>query len=329
MKYLLLLASLLVTALILDANRALLLPLALDEDIQLEMAAGTSLTGLVKTLKVNNLLRAKRDRYYLVIYAKLRSEANSLQAGDYFVKKGTSPRQLFSVMVSGKVLQQSITFLEGWNYRQILNALHSHEGIAKTIEGDDPEVIAKLVGIEEGHPEGWFFPNTYQFANKTTDVEILKISYTAAKKILSEEWESRAPDLPYKSPYEALIMASIIEKETGLGSERPEIAGVFVRRLRRGMLLQTDPTVIYGIGKKFDGNIRRKDLRKDTAYNTYTRAGLPPTPIAAAGRAAINAALHPLDGDSLYFVSRGDGSHYFSSTLKEHNSAVRKYQLKK
>lgn len=328
MKYFLFLISIIATAFILDANRALLLPLAIDEDIRLEMAAGTTLTGLVKTLKANDLLRARRDRYYLVMYAKLRGKENSLQAGEYLVSRGMSARQLFSVMVAGKVRQLSITFLEGWNYRQILETLHAHAGVVQTIETDEPAELAELVGIENDHPEGWFFPNTYQFANKTTDLELLKIAYKATQDVLNEEWENRSEDLPYKSAYEALIMASIIEKETGLGSERPEISGVFVRRLQKGMLLQTDPTVIYGIGKSFDGNIRRKDLRTDTPYNTYTRAGLPPTPIAAAGRAAIHAALHPKDGDSLYFVSKGDGSHHFSTTLKEHNQAVKKYQLK-
>lgn len=328
MKYFLLLISLLITAFVLDANRALLMPLNASEDIRLEMAPGTSLSGLSKTLKANNLLRARRDRYYIVMFGLLRGEANNLQAGEYIVRKGTNARQLLAAMVSGKVRQLSITFLEGWNYRQILAALHAHEGVTHKISSDEPQAVAAAVGIDGDHPEGWFFPNTYQFATRTSDVEILKIAYAAMRKVLEEEWPKRAEGLPYQTPYEALIMASIIEKETGLGSERPEIAGVFVRRLQKGMLLQTDPTVIYGIGKHFDGNIRRRDLLTDTPYNTYMRAGLPPTPIAAAGRAAVLAALHPAEGDSLYFVSRGDGSHKFSSTLREHNAAVRKYQLK-
>ena len=328
-KYLLFFASIAATALIVDANRALLLPLNVEEDIRLDMASGTSLTGLVKTLKANDMLRARRDRYYLVLYAMLRGEENDLQAGEYVISKGMNARQLFTAMVAGKVRQVSVTLLEGWNYRQVLKALDEHEQIKNTITTDEPAEVAKAVGIDGDHPEGWFFPDTYRFVCGTTDVELLKLAYAATQKVLKEEWENREEGLPYASPYEALTMASIVEKETGLASERTEIAGVFVRRLNKGMLLQTDPTVIYGIGKNFDGNIRRKDLRTDTPYNTYTRAGLPPTPIAAAGREAIYAALHPAEGETLYFVSKGDGSHYFSKTLKEHNAAVRKYQLKK
>lgn len=328
-KYSFFLLALLATVLIVDANRALLLPLSLQEDVRLDMAQGTSLTGLVKTLKAHQLLRAKRDRYYLVLYAMVRGEANSLQAGEYIVTRGMSARDLFTAMVSGKVRQLSVTLLEGWNYHQILSALHSHPDIVRKLPSDEPEAVAAAVGIEGTHPEGWFFPDTYRFVSRTSDVELLRLAYQAMVRVLDQEWQNRADNLPYATSYEALIMASIVEKETGLASERGEIAGVFVRRLQRGMLLQTDPTVIYGIGKAFDGNIRRDDLRRDTPYNTYTRAGLPPTPIAAAGRESIHAALHPAEGESLYFVSRGDGSHQFSKSLDEHNQAVRKYQLKK
>lgn len=329
MKYLLFVIALVFTAVVLDANRALLMPLNTHEDLRLEMVPGTSLTGLIKTLKTHGLLRAKRDRYYLVAYGLIRGDADKLQAGEYIVTRGTSPRDLLKDMVKGKVRQLSVTFLEGWNYRQIIEELKKQEGISRLLESNDPAEIAAAAGIEGDHPEGWFFPDTYRFANKTSDIEILKLAYQAMRAALDEEWQNRAEGLPYQSPYEALIMASIIEKETGAPDERQEIAGVFVRRLQKGMLLQTDPTVIYGIGESFDGNIRRKDLTRDTPYNTYTRPGLPPTPIAAPGRASIHAALHPADGDSLYFVSRGDGSHKFSATLKEHNQAVREYQLKK
>lgn len=188
--------------------------------------------------------------------------------------------------------------------------------------------ILKSIGAEETHPEGLFFPDTYYFSNGMSDLEILKRAYHAMRTKLNEAWTQREPGLPYKSPYEALIMASIIEKETGRAEERKIIAGVFVNRLRIGMRLQTDPTVIYGMGERFDGNIRRKDLQEDTAYNTYTRSGLPPTPIAMPGMASIEAALHPAKTQALYFVGKGDGSHVFSNTLAEHNRAVAKYQLK-
>lgn len=328
MKYIYLTLSILFTALILDANRALLLPLNLEEEVLLDMASGTSLTGLVKTLKTHDLLRARRDRYYIVVFGLLRGDANRLHAGEYHLVPGTSAYQLLTSMISGRVRMESVTLVEGWNYRQFLAALHAKAGVTRKLESTEPEAVAAAVGIEGGHPEGWFFPDTYHYGNETSDVYILKLAYKAMRKALDEEWQNRAEGLPYNTPYEALIMASIIEKETAVSEERHEIAGVFVRRLQKGMLLQTDPTVIYGLGEGFDGNIRRSDLRTDTPYNTYTRAGLPPTPIAAAGRASINAALHPADGDSLYFVSRGDGSHVFSATLAEHNRAVRKYQLK-
>ncbi len=328
MKYLFFILAILFTALVLDVNRALLMPLHMDEDLRLEMAAGTSLSGLVKTLKANDLLRARRDRYYLVAYGLIRGEANKLQAGEYVVRQGTSPRELLAAMVMGKVRKLSVTFVEGWNYRQILQALHSHNGVKRQIQDYDPASVVAAVGIEAPHPEGWFFPDTYTFVNNSSDIEILKRAYQSMRTILEEEWPLRATELPYETPYEALIMASIVEKETGAPEERGEIAGVFVRRLQKGMLLQTDPTVIYGIGESFDGNIRRSDLQTDTPYNTYTRAGLPPTPIAAAGRAALQAALNPVEGETLYFVSRGDGTHVFSKTLEEHNRNVRKYQLK-
>ena len=209
----------------------------------------------------------------------------------------------------------------------MMDAIANNSNLTHTLKNLDPEEIMNALQIEGDNPEGQFFPDTYHFQSGTTDIEILKRSHNRLNKILQEEWQQRAENLPYNSPQEALVMASIIEKETGLASERPDIAGVFVRRLQKNMLLQTDPTVIYAMGENFNGNIQRKDLKIDSPYNTYVTPGLPPTPIALAGREAIYAALHPADGNTLFFVSRGDGSHHFSETLEQHNRAVAKYQL--
>ena len=219
--------------------------------------------------------------------------------------------------------------MEGWNFKQVLAAVSGHEALKHTLKGlTDGEIMARL-GHPGEHPEGRFYPDTYKFPRGTTDAAFLERAYQSMSRLLAEEWGKRDPDLPLKTPYEALILASIVEKETGVADERSEIAGVFVRRLRKGMKLQTDPTVIYGMGDNFKGNIRRRDLKQDTPYNTYVHTGLPPTPISMPGSAAIRAVLHPAPGKSLYFVARGDGSHYFSKSLAEHNRAVRKFQLKK
>ncbi len=239
-----------------------------------------------------------------------------------------SAAEFMDQILSGKVIQYSITIVEGWNIYQLLDVLKADPHIKQTLQGLSHKQIMQRIGYPEMHPEGRFYPDTYHFPKGLTDVEFLQRAYGAMQQKLAAEWEKRAVGLPYKTPYEALIMASIVEKETGLPSERQAIAGVFVRRLEKRMRLQTDPTVIYGLLPNFDGNIRRRDLRRDTPYNTYRRRGLPPTPIAMPGGDAIHAALHPADGDKLYFVSRGDGSHHFSATLEEHNRAVIKYQLK-
>jgi UPF0755 protein len=227
------------------------------------------------------------------------------------------------------VVQYPLTLVEGWTFRQVMEALQADERLEHLIEDPSAEAVMARLGRRGVHPEGRFFPDTYHFTRGSSDLDILKRAHAAMERVLAEEWEARADGLPIESPDEALILASIIEKETGLASERAEIAGVFVRRLRLGMRLQTDPTVIYGLGDDFDGNLRRADLRNDHPYNTYVHAGLPPTPIALPGREAIRAALNPADGETLYFVARGDGSHAFSVTLEEHNRAVRKYQLGK
>lgn len=264
---------------------------------------------------------------YLRLEARRSGLGARLKAGEYYLEDGLSIRQILDKFVRGEVLSYSITLVEGLTIAQYLEQLAAHPTLRSTLTDATPDTLLEQLELGEGHAEGRFLPETYRYTRATSDAELLRRAYRAMARILAEEWEGRAPDLPYESPYDALIMASIIEKETGQAAERPQIAGVFVRRLRRGMKLQTDPTVIYGMGDSFDGNLRRVDLERDTPYNTYTRKGLPPTPIASAGRAAIHAALHPADGNALYFVARGDGSHQFSATLEEHNRAVRKYQL--
>lgn len=263
---------------------------------------------------------------YLKLYGRLSQHANALKAGEYHIQAGTSLPQLLEQFVSGKVVQYSLTIVEGMTLQQLLEQLKQHRAIISTTE---TQTLAEQLGIPYNSAEGWFLPETYAFPANTQDLSFLKRAYHKMQTVLAEEWQQRADDLPYKTPYESLIMASIIEKETAAAEERAKIAGVFVRRLEKGMRLQTDPTVIYGMGAQFDGNLRRKDLRKDTPYNTYTRKGLPPTPICLPGKASIHAALHPEQGEELYFVATGkDGKHVFSKTLTEHNKAVRRYQLK-
>lgn len=267
------------------------------------------------------------DPLYLRWLAAFTGNAHAIKAGEYLLQPGTTPRRLLEQMVKGQVLQHSLTVVEGWTFTQLLDALQRQDAIDHTLTGAGPDEIMARLGHPGEHPEGRFMPDTYRFPRGTTDVAFLQRAYDAMRARIDEEWPRRDPDLPYRSAYEALIMASIIERETALPQERPEIAGVFVRRLAHHMRLQTDPTVIYGLGARFDGNLTRKDLASDSLYNTYMYAGLPPTPIALPGSASIRAALHPAAGDALFFVSRGDGSHVFSATLEAHNKAVRRYQI--
>jgi len=272
---------------------------------------------------------AWKSSLYWRLFARLDPRARRLQAGEYLIPAGTTPDGLLDILGSGKVLQHPVTLIEGWNFREMMQVLARHDTLVHELRGaDGTEVMARL-GRPGTHPEGRFLPDTYLFPRGASDVQVLARAMAAMDRELEKQWPQREEDLPLASPEDALILASIVEKETGLASERPRIAGVFIRRLRIGMKLQTDPTVIYGMGERFDGNLRRVDLREDTPYNTYVHKGLPPTPIAMPGREALHAVLHPAEGDSLYFVSRGDGSHHFSATLAEHNRAVRKYQLKR
>ena len=263
-----------------------------------------------------------------VLLARLLGKEPYLQAGDYTLNKNISPYQLMLSLNHGKSTQGSITFIEGQTFKQMRAKLAKNDAVKNTIKSLTDAEVMRLVGSGEKHAEGMFFPDTFYFDRNTADTVLLKRSYDGMQAKLNEAWAYRAANLPYKNKYQALIMASIIEKETGKGSERPMISGVFLNRLRIGMRLQTDPTVIYGMGDSYNGNIRRKDLTTDTPHNTYTRDGLPPTPIAMPGLAAIQAALHPEKTKALYFVGKGDGSHAFSQSLQEHNRAVAKYQLK-
>lgn len=263
-----------------------------------------------------------------VVLVRILGKETYLQAGEYTLIKNISPYQLILSLNHGKSTQGSITFIEGKTFKQMRAKLARNDSVKSTITNLSDVEVMRIVGRGEKHAEGLFFPDTFYFDRNTTDIVLLKRSYEIMQNKLSQAWANRASGLPYKDSYDALIMASIIEKETGKSSERTTIAGVFLNRLRIGMRLQTDPTVIYGMGDNYNGNIRKKDLQTDTAYNTYTRDGLPPTPIAMPGLASIEAALHPEKTKALYFVGRGDGSHEFTSSLVEHNRAVAKYQLK-
>ena len=257
------------------------------------------------------------------------TQVTAIQAGQYRVEKPITPLELLRKLNEGDVIPVTVTFVEGVTFAEMRRQLESLENIKVTLKGLPNADVMKKIGAAESEPEGLFFPDTYRFAAGISDLELLRKSYQAMQKKLAEAWTRRTPNLPYKNPYEALIMASIIEKETGRAEERPLIGSVFTNRLKIPMRLQTDPTVIYGMGQRFDGNIRKRDLTADTPYNTYTRDGLPPTPIAMPGWGALLAAVNPGESDKLYFVAKGDGSHYFSRTLDEHNRAVGKYQLGK
>lgn len=262
----------------------------------------------------------------LVLLAKaVRAEAG-IKAGSYSLNAGITPWQLLGKLTRGQVTQGEVILVEGWTLRQWRDRIDAHPDLRHETRGLSDAGILKLIGLEGTSAEGLFFPDTYLFDKQSSDVELFARAHRALQKKLAAEWARRAAGLPYKDMYQALIMASIVEKETGRLADRPMVAAVFVNRLRTGMLLQTDPTVIYGMGERFDGNIRKRDLITDTPYNTYTRAGLPPTPIAMPGLASIQAALHPADSDALYFVARGDGSSHFSHSLDEHNQAVNRYQ---
>ena len=265
---------------------------------------------------------------FLVWFGRMTGDAARIQAGEFRVETSVTPAELLEKLAAGEVIQHGLTIVEGWNLGELRAAVAGHEALRHTLGSvSDAELMAEI-GREAGHAEGRFLPDTYHFPRDTTDREFLRRAARAMDEKLAQAWEGRDEGLPFEDPYEALILASIVEKETAVPAERARIAGVFVNRLERGMRLQTDPTVIYGLGEGFDGNLTRAHLRSDTPYNTYTRRGLPPTPIAMPGTASLEAVVHPAETEAVYFVSRGDGTHVFSETLDEHQQAVRRYQLK-
>ena len=306
--------------------RALAQPLPLREPHTLVVKPGDSLAAVAHRLQRERRLRQASA---LIFYARLRNVGGAIHIGEYRLEPGLTPLRLLEQLLEGAVIQYSLTLVEGWTFRRIMRAVREQPRIRQTLSTAEPAAVMAALGRPGQIAEGRFYPDTYHFPAGTTDIDFLSRAHARLQAILLEEWKTRAVGLPYTSPDEALIMASIIEKETAVASERARIAGVFVRRLQKGMRLQTDPTVIYALGENFDGNIRRRDLNLDSPYNTYRYAGLPPTPIAAVGREAIRAALRPAAGEELYFVSKGDGSHKFSATLQEHNAAVRKYQFRR
>jgi len=301
--------------------------LALTETDSIVFSKGSTIRTLANQLIEKDLLDNKNN---FLIWGKLNRQETRLQAGEYLLTPGLTLSGLLNDMVAGNVVQYNITLIEGFTFQQVLKIIQQNPEVTVELKNLSDDEIMKKLGHEGEHPEGRFYPDTYNISRGVSDTELLQRAYDAMQDILEQEWQQRDENLPFKTPYEALIMASIVEKESAVAEERPLIAGLFVNRLRKRMRLQTDPTVIYGI-ENYDGNIRFRDLRKDTPYNTYTRYGLPPTPIALPGREAIHATLHPDKTEYLYFVAYGDGSgrHVFSTNLKDHEKAVDQYQRKK
>ncbi|MBT4146008.1 MAG: endolytic transglycosylase MltG [Gammaproteobacteria bacterium] len=305
-------------------------PMVAQESVIMEVAKGSSFRSIILQLdSQTGLQQADIDKLWFEILARQLGLITQLKAGEYLLPVGQTPTEFLLLLGSGITRQHSITFPEGWTFKQIRQMLSADKNLKLTLAGISDSEIMQKIGSPYTHPEGLFFPDTYRFEKSTTDVAILQRAYQKMQQVLLQQWQNKEDGLPIKISYEALILASIVEKETAVPSERPAIAGVFTRRLNKGMRLQTDPTVIYGMGESYQGNIRKKDLQTLTPYNTYKINGLPPTPIAMPGVEAINAVLHPAKGNSLYFVANGDGSHNFSATLSEHNRAVQAYLRKR
>jgi len=296
---------------------------ALTAPVVFEIRTGSSLSRVSTELEAAGYLEHPQ---FFKLLARWRGVASTIKSGEYELQAGLSPEALLTELVLGNTRQYRITLVAGWTFRQALGAIWRSEKIERRLADSDPALIASQLQLEVDNPEGMLFPDTYFYTAGTTDLQILNRAHNRLEEVLNAAWEQRLGALPYASPYEALILASIIEKESAYGAERGHISGVFVRRLELGMRLQSDPTVIYGLGDEFDGNLTRAHLNQQTAYNTYRISGLPPTPIALSGLDSINASLHPLPSDYLYFVAKGNGEHQFSSTLEEHNAAVQLYQ---
>ncbi len=299
------------------------LPMVGNEPLELAIEPGTTPRGVARDVVAAGV---RTDAQLLYAWFRFSGQDRMIKAGNYEIPPGTTPRGLLAKLVRGEEALRALTLVEGWNFRQVRQALAADDQIKPDSKGLSDEALMAQLGRPGVAPEGRFFPDTYTYAKGSSDLAVLRRALHAMDRKLEAAWSQRSPDTPLKSADEALTLASIVEKETGRASDRGQIAGVFVNRLRTGMLLQTDPTVIYGLGEKFDGNLRRRDLLADTPWNTYTRAGLPPTPIAMPGKASLLAAVQPERTKALYFVAKGDGTSHFSASLDEHNRAVNRYQ---
>lgn len=299
------------------------LPLPIGRKTLFEIEKGEPLAKVAERLKEEGLIFSK---WSLLLYASWRGKAREIKAGEYLLKPGLTTRELLELFVAGKVHRYRFTIVEGWTVDRLLAALEEAPKLEKTLQGVPKEALLAELGLPPGHPEGRFFPDTYFYTKGMSDRQLLRRAYRRMEELLSQLWPKRQEGLPLKTPYEALILASIVQKESYLPSEQPLIAAVFYNRLKKGMPLQADPTVIYGLGERFDGDLKRSHLREETPYNTYVQKGLPPTPIALPGKSALEAVLHPARSDALFFVANGKGRHIFSRTYQEHLRAVRKYQ---
>lgn len=300
---------------------------SLDSEINfIVVTPGVSLYALTQQLHGQGIIDQPR---MFRLLARLRGDSKKIKPGEYQISKDMSARKLLDKLVAGKVIQYPLRLIEGWSFKQFRDVINQADRLRHDTVAMSDRQIMDAIGSEETHPEGWFYPDTYHYSVGVSDISILRQAHKRMKSELKQAWGSRAADLPITDAYQALILASIVEKETGQPDERATIAGVFINRLRKNMKLQTDPTVIYGMGRRYKGNIRKRDLLRDTPYNTYTRRGLPPTPIAMPARAALMAAVKPADTRALYFVARGDGSHIFSNSFREHNAAVQEFQVRK
>lgn len=307
-------------------NQAVYQPLSLPEASRtLLVAQGETLTTVVNTLANEGVIH---NPEWLLLFAKLQKQT-SIRAGEYELSRGLTGETLLQRLASGRVVQYQVTFIEGSTLADNMKVLAAEKKLIDDVDNISAEQYRAIFGFLPSEAEGWFFPDTYSYVSGMKISDVLRQAHNRMRTILDEEWQKRATDLPYQNPHEALVMASIVEKETGVASERKQIAGVFVRRLKMGMKLQTDPTVIYGLGKSFTGDLKRSHLKEYSPWNTYVIDGLPPTPIAWPGRASINAALNPAKGKSLFFVAKGDGTHIFSETLAQHESAINEYQMRR